>query len=256
MYVREGVMDSEDKSFIIPIHFFLFKEFRPEVLRLDGDDYFQYYERADETKKAIDKHKAEAASQYRHYLSYDALIQSLRINDIVDAPCVARIEAHYTFLGKFLHPTHAAARNLHDRNNFHSDRTTIGMDQPYSKVSELLASLYVCYVVAGLLEEAANLIETAPAKYVKEAGTATLRSIIERVPVDFPYFWFLFNDPPLYDRYNWCIHHATDEELAEWGHYSNVPKERVTFDQHVDNHLTHALGGWGNARCGVYASPI
>jgi len=256
MYVREGLRDSEDKSFVIPIHFFLFKDFRPEVMRLDEDDYFQYYERADETKKAIDQHKAEAASHYRHYLSYDALIQSLRINDLIDAPCVARIEAHYTFLGKFLHPTHNASRDLRDRSNVHSGRTAVGIEHPYSKVAELLASLYVCYVVAGLLEEAATLIETAPSKYVKDAGTDVLHGIIERIPADFPYFWFLFNDPPLYDRFNWCIHHATDKELAKWGHFSNVPKERVTFNQYVDSNLTHALGGWSNARCGTYVPPI
>jgi hypothetical protein len=138
----------------------------------------------------------------------------------------------------------------------HSGKTAIGMDQEYSKVAVLLAALYVCYNVAGLVDEVAGLIENAPPKYVKQAGTDALRGFNARVATDFPYFWFLFNDPPLYDRYNYCSHHASNEELAAWEHYSNVPKDRVPFDQHIYSHLERALGGWSNARCGVYRSPI
>jgi hypothetical protein len=64
------------------------------------------------------------------------------------------------------------------------------------------------------------------------------------VPPGFPYFWFLFNDPPLYDRFNYCIHRATDEELTEWGGYVNVPRERVPFDQYIYSHLQRTLGDY------------
>ena len=41
----------------------------------------------------------------------------LELNGLADDPLQARIEAHYTFLSKFLHPTHNAARDLHEHAN-------------------------------------------------------------------------------------------------------------------------------------------
>ncbi|MFJ8800970.1 hypothetical protein [Streptomyces sp. NPDC102487] len=255
MYVFEGLRSQDEPDFMIPAHYFQFQNFRPEELRLKDDDYFQYYEREPETKKALKENRDDAALNYKFYLSYDGLLECLELNEIIDSAVIARVEAHYTFLGKFLHPTHNAARELHERSNWYSGGTAVGIDQQYSRTSVLLASLYVCYLVSGLLDEAAGLIEGAPVKYVSRAGTEELRTLMAGIQRDFPYFWFLFNDPPLYDRFNYCIHHATDDELREWGHYSNVPNERVPFDQHIYSHLQHALGGWSNVRCGVYPPP-
>lgn len=66
----------------------------------------------------------------------------------------------------------------------------------------------------------------------------------------------MFNDPPLYDRYNYGIHHASDDELTEWGGYANVSLDRVPFDQHIYRHLRYALGDWSNQRCGEDQSPL
>ncbi|MEW2548351.1 hypothetical protein AB0910_21720 [Streptomyces sp. NPDC047002] len=255
-YVTEGYKSEDDPDFIIPAHYFHFQQFHPETMRLKDEDYFQYYEPEPELIKALKGRRAESALSYKFYLSYDALLEFLELNELIDAPVAARIEAHYTFLGKFLHPTHDAARDLHDNSNVHYGGARIGMRQNYSKVAVLLASLYLCYLTAGLIDEAAGLIEGAPEKYISRAGTDELRDLSQRVPVTFPYFWFLFNEPPLYDRFNYCVHHATDDELQEWGGYPGVPKDRVTFDQHIYSHLQHVLGGRSNVRCGEYRSPV
>ncbi|MBV7699576.1 hypothetical protein [Streptomyces sp. TRM70350] len=256
MHIFEGLKDKEDPDFVIPIHYFQFQQFRPEVMRLNDEDYFQYYPRPEETKKALEEHQRGATFSYRHYLAYDALLQSLELNDLVDSAAIARIEAHYTFLGKFLHPTHGAARELRERSNIHYGGTGVGIGQDYSQLSVLLASLYVCYSLAGLFGEAVALLEGAPSKYVADAGTSDLRALIDSVPRSFPYFWFLFNDPPLFDCFNYCVHHASEQNLAEWGHYSNVPKARVPFDQNIYTHLERSLGTCSNSRWGMYYSPI
>ncbi|MBR7825767.1 hypothetical protein KDK95_05565 [Actinospica sp. MGRD01-02] len=256
MYVFEGVRDSEDPSYLIPIHYFSFQRFRPEVMRLEDEHYFQYYERSQETKKAVKGFKAEAASQYRYYLSYDALLQNLKLNGVVTSGDIARIEAHYTFLGKTLHPTHHAAQDLHEVSNVHATRPAVGDDQTYAPEARLLTALYVCYIVHGLFEEVARLLEEAPETYVKDPGTATLRKEMAHLSAVFPYFWFVFNEPPLYDKFNWCIYHATDDELKEWGHYSKAPGERITFHQHIFSHFKSGLMEWNNARVGRYPSPI
>lgn len=256
MYVFEGVRDSEDPSYMIPIHYFSFQQFRPEVMRLDDEDYFQYYERQPEIRKAVKGFKSEAASQYRYYLSYDALLQNLKLNGVVTPADIARIEAHYTFLGRTLHPTHHAAQDLHQMGNVHASRPAVGDGQTYAPEARLLAALYVCYIVHGLFEEVASLLENAPETYIKDPGTATLRKEMTHLSARFPYFWFVFNEPPLYDKFNWCVHHATNEELEVWSHYSNAPRERITFSQHIFSHFKSSLMDLRNGRCGIYQSPL
>lgn len=256
MYIAEGLRSPDDPNFLIPWHYFQFQNFRPEAMRLKNENYFEYYELPSEVKSTRDGYRLELESNYRHYLSYDALLQCLAINDLVDQSVIARIEAHYTFLGTFLHPTRDAVRNLQENSNFYSTSTGIGTEHPYTKVAILLSSLYVCYLLAGLFDEVAALLDRAPAKYIADAGTTDIRPMIEQVPREFSYFWFLFNRPPLYDRFNYCVYHTTDEELREWGGYGNVPDERVPFNQHIYDNLMQALKGWSNMRCGAYRSPI
>lgn len=256
MYLFEGRNSPDVPGFRIPAHYFEFREFHPETMRLKDENYFQYYEPSPDVKKADKKHRLDQEARYRFYLSYDSLLHCLEINGLADDPLQARIEAHYTFLGKFLHPTHDAARDLHENANVHNGQTQIGMGQVYTEVAVLLGYLYVCYLLAALLDEAASFFERAPQKYLTMPGTTDLRAATARVPAEFPYFWFLFNDPPLYDRFNYCIHHATDDELKAWGGYAGVPFDRVPFSQYIYGHLQQALGGWRNARCGEYRSPL
>ncbi|HZD02717.1 MAG TPA: hypothetical protein VFA46_21755 [Actinomycetes bacterium] len=256
MYIFEGLRGADEPDFIVPVHFFHFQEFYPESARLKHEDYFQYHEPNPEAKKELREYQASETARYWHYLSYEALLHCLKLNELADAAAIARIEAHYTFLGKFLHPTRNAARELHDNNNVYYGGSGVGIPQEYSKTAVLLAALYVCYLTAAFLDEVAGLIEGAPPRYVAQANVEGLRSLTASVLDEFPYFWFLFNDPPLYDRFNHCIHHATADELTEWGHYRNIPAERVAFDQHIYGHLQRALAGRRNDRCGVYRSPI
>lgn len=255
MYVFEGLKMKDNPDFIHPAHLVHFQEFRPEAMRLKDENYFQYYQNDKETKKVLQGHVDAEAWRYKHYLSYDALLHSLEINGIIDTNINARIEAHYTFLGKFLHPTHDAARDLHNRRNWHCERTSIGLEHSYSETSTLLASLYVSYLVAGLLDEAATLIEGAPEKYIANAGTPELRKAISRVSRDFPYFWFLFNDPPQYDRFMYCIHHVDPEDVRSWGGYSNVPVVDMPFNQHIYDNFQRSLN---SARTTLYSyqSPL
>ncbi len=256
MYIFEGVKDQSEPGFMIPLHYFAFQEFYPETMRLRDEDYFVYHLPSSSVTKAQKKHRQDADFKYRHYLSYDALMQCLELNNIADKAAQTRIEAHYTFLGKYIHPTHDAARDLHQRNNWHRRQTILGFDQPYEKTAILLASLYVCFLLTGILEEIAGLLEKAPLRYISDAGTTELRSLTGQTQQRFNYFWFIFNEAPLYDKFNYCIHHVSDEELSTLKHYSNIPSKRITFDMHVYSHLKSALSSSFNGRCGNYTSPL
>jgi hypothetical protein len=256
MYIFEGLKDQSETDFKIPIHFFEFQEFYPETMRLRDEDYFVYHLPSPSVTEAQKKHRQDTVFKYRHYLSYDALMQCLELNDIADKAAQTRIEAHYTFLGKYLHPTHNAARNLHQRNNWHSRQTILGFDQPYEKTAILLASLYVCFLLTGILEEVAGLLENAPPRYISDAGTTELRSLTNQTHQSFNYFWFIFNEAPLYDKLIYCIHHVSNKELATLKHYHNIPSKKVPFNMSIYSHLKDALSGWSNERCGDYISPL
>ena len=249
MYIYEGwnSPDPELPGFRIPHHYFQFRQFNPEIHRLKDENYFRYYEPTHQQEAADKKQRLEQEDRYRFYLSYDALLQCLELNGLADDAIQARIEAHYVFLGQFLHPTHEAARELHISPNDYDARTRIGLSQTYTEFAVLLGYLYVCFLLAATLDEAASLFEHAPGKYMTDPGTTDLRAATTRLPVEFPYFWFLTNDPPVWDRYNYCLHHTTKQERDTWGGgYENVPFGQVLFDQHIYPHLKMSYGFWEN----------
>ena len=256
MYVFEGLNNPEEPDFYIPPHFFQFKDFNPEALRLKAEKYFEYYPASQGEQMMRKTLRREADHLYHRYLSYDALRVCLELNDIVDYSVAARLDAHYTFLGKFLHPTHNAARLLHVNNNYYDSGTAIGMGQAYAKPAILLAALYVTYLLAGIIDEVASLLESAPKKYIADPSTTELRALIATVPQRFPYFWFLFNCVPLWDKFNFAVHHVEDQDLADYGGYQNVPDSIVPFDSDIYRHLESAVTAWSNNRAGTYQSPL
>lgn len=256
MFVYEGLMAEGEPGFKIPIHYFQFQQFQPETLRLKPEDYFEYYPPEADLKTALKKHRSDATHNYRHYLSYDGLLQCLAINDLVDAGAATRIEAHYTFLGRFLHPTHDAARDLHVRANVHDWRPTVGMPTPYSDEAVLLAHLYLAYLMASVVTEVAELHKHAPSKYITDPGCDELLHLAGQVSTRFPYFWFIYNEAPLWDKYNYALHYLTDDQIRDYGGVAKIPSNVVPFNQHILSHLSSALNGWGNARIGQYVSPL
>lgn len=131
-------------------------------MRLKDEDYFQYGQALRQRRQSATT--GQIRSSVPPLPSYDALLQGLDLNDLADSAAVARIEAHYTFLGRFLHPTHNAVRDLHEQSNVHDGKTRIGMGQTYAETAELLAYLYVCCVLASSLDEVAGLFDAWPRK--------------------------------------------------------------------------------------------
>jgi hypothetical protein len=256
MYVFEGLLDSVEPSFRIPMHFFQFQEFRPSTMRLKDEDYFDYYEPPKSVKDAQKKFQKEAKFSYRHYLSYDALLQCLQVNDLLDAAATSRVEAHYTFLGTFLHPTHDSARELHERSNVHSSQPTVGMNGTYSQAAALMAHCYVAYLLADTMNEIASFLERAPELYVAEAGTEEIRALTTTVPTSIPYFWFIDNEAPLYDRFNHAVNISTDEELEKYGGYEGLATSLLKFESSIYSHFKSGLDGWNNQRVGIYKPPL
>ncbi|HEV7418820.1 MAG TPA: hypothetical protein VGO30_03135, partial [Mycobacterium sp.] len=83
-----------------------------------------------------------------------------------------------------------------------------------------------------------------------------LRSLTASVSQNFSYFWFLFNPPPLWDKFNYAVHHVDDEALTGYGGYGNIPDSMITFDSDIYRRFTGAINGWSNLKVGTYPAPI
>ncbi len=261
MWVYEGLKSADEPDFVVPVHYFHYNEFRPEVMRLDDKDYLDpvpstYRQQTGERSKAMQKHKDEAGFRYRFFLSYDALLVCLGLNDLASAEEVKRIEAHYTFLGQFLHPTNRASRQLHANANKHLGGFRIGIAQSYDPVARLLAALYEVHLTAMVVSEVADMLESAPSRYLADPGTTEVRKLLAELEGRFDYFWFVFNDAPLYDRWIFAINEASDDELKAAGGYAALATDRIKFDSAVLEHLRHTLTPWGNSRVGHYSPPF
>lgn len=256
MYVFEGLQDSGDPDFRIPIHYFQFQEFDPHTMRLRDEDYFTYYEPEQSTKDARHRFQNEARYRYRHYLSYDALLQCLQINNLADKAAIKRIDAHYTFLGTFLHPTHDAARNLHVQSNHYSGQMAIGMNQRYDPTAVLLATIYVSQILAGLAGELAAFYDNASIEYFEDPGTDDVKRLANELRESAPYFWFIDNQASLYDKFNHAVNVATNDDLKIYGDYRGIPSEQIKFESNIYSHLQGALRGWSNQRVGSYSPPF
>ncbi|ROO61533.1 hypothetical protein EDC02_3472 [Micromonospora sp. Llam0] len=256
MHIFEGLRGKDEPDFVVPWHYFVHQEFDPDIMRLKIDNYFSHLHPSLNEPSADKEGRKEASDLYRYFLSYSALIDCLTLNGILDKESEARLEAHYTFLGKYLHPTHGAARQLHEQNNQYFFHTGVGLSQSYSELATLLAATYVAYCLTGVIEEAVKLLDNAPKRYIANPGTSTLHNLIEATPIGFSYFWFVFNDAPLWDKFKYATYRATNEELTQFGHYSKIPSDRIKFDNDILGHLSDSLGNAYSARCGQYVSPI
>lgn len=260
MWIREGLTNPDEPDFTVSHHYFQFDQHRPAALRLGADEYDRYlpkgYAEAGGLKAARRQAGERAKFIYDFYLSWSALLVSLRENDLASNPEIRRIEAHYTFLGQFLHPTPDAARRLHDPPNLSDGRPRTGLTQPYHRLAVLLAGLYSLWLLRAVVREIADMLESAPARYIADPGTQELRRYIGSIESRYDYFWFIDNPAPLWDRFDHAVHQVTDDELREAGGYAGIETDSIHMPWDSYDHLKAALGGWSNVRVGSYRSPL
>ncbi|MCH6229720.1 hypothetical protein MK786_03110 [Microbacterium sp. CFH 31415] len=261
VWIREGLKNEDEPDFYVSIHYFLFKEFRPNVHRLNQAQGLAMYlpkgdARIKQLRKSRERFRAQARDQYNSYLSWSALLLNLEYNGLLSKREHDRVEAHYTYLGQFLHPTTGAAQSLHDPDNTRSGRARVGFAQPYDRRSVLLALLYAIWLTTHLLDEIANMLETAPPRYISDPGTSELRVAINHARERFQYFWFIDNDTPLWDRFNYAVHHVSDDELERAGGYAGIDSDEIPFPWDAYQRLKTVLGNWSNTRVGEYRSPL
>lgn len=261
MWVRDGLTNQEEPDFYVSIHYFLFKEFKPENHRLDDERGIALWlPKNDPRRKKLRQSQLNRQQQqrdrYEQFLSWAALLNSLDVNGLMTKRQRRLMEGQYTFLGRFLHPTSGAALDLHDPPNFHDSSPGVGLRQPYDRRAVLLAMLYAAWIAADLADEIADMLESAPSRYIADPGTDELRAANAVVRKRFGYFWFLQDDPPWWDRYEYAMREATDAELNTPGGWPNIATTDVHCEWNAYERLKKALQTHHNARVGTYPSPL
>jgi len=255
MYIRKGVTIKGDPDYSIPFFNFVYGQFDPLTMRLDEKGYFTYFEPEDDEDEQGDKLKKGQEQLHRQYLSYDALLQNLLLNEIVDDEAVRRIEAHYTFLSTYVHPTNDAFRDLHKNSNEHSFKTMVGFDKPYKESTKLLASIYNAKIAVSIIKELIEALKGGPSDFLQNINSQEIESLCDAIESRNP-FWFIFNDATNYDKFEQAVNITPAEELnAIGGDYTKLSNEQVKFERDIMRRFEGSLGGWHNQRVGRYQSP-
>ena len=253
IYIYEGLYSDPKDELIIPIYFFYFQNYDPMIHRLNFGKYFNPIKVDAELRKAFKSHKESAKYMNEYFLSFSSILDGLNVNNLVNPRQEDRIQAHYTFLGSFVHPTNRVARDLHERSNVHSGKTGVGLEQPYSDVSILLGYLYLLHLVSSIVKELVLLYKNAPAKYVAGFDSSQLDSICQRIESDFGYFWFIDDGAPAYDKFNYAVNH---KRVKKASNFKNIPDVQIPFDKDIYGRLSRAINGWKNSLWGEYSSPL
>jgi len=134
---------------------------------------------------------------YRYFLTFDRILDNLRLNGILNKKTTTRVLVHYNFLSNFSHSTSDSISTISRRTI--SQITPGGLDNVYSHYFSELALLYICHLLAMHLQHAIHYLRWR-AIGLRSRGRP-YQLLCRRVEDDFGYFWFIFNKPHQYDRY-------------------------------------------------------
>lgn len=135
---------------------------------------------------------------YRSFLTFDKVLDNLRLNGVLNKKTTTRVLVHYNFLSNFSHSTSDTIESLLRLQNYY----TIGGSEAlisYNHYYSELALLYICHLLSMYLGHAIYYLTKWRHIHVK--NEEVYRSLCQKVEEDFGYFWFIFNKPHQYDRF-------------------------------------------------------
>lgn len=128
---------------------------------------------------------------YRNVFSFDGLITNLRLNGRLNKKTATRVYVHYNFLSGYTHTTHQGIMSLR-QSNWHR--------RVYDHFHSELCLLYVAHLLQMHLELALRYFRWRRIPISNERKK--YRALSHDLEIQFGYFWFIFNDPHEWDRYD------------------------------------------------------
>jgi hypothetical protein len=131
---------------------------------------------------------------YRDYFTFDSLLASLILNGILTKKTATRVVVHYNFLSGFSHTTFESFDRLLRAGTYQQ----IGDDPVYNHYLSELGLLYVCHLLSMHISFAHDYFRwrRIPLSRIEEHN-----SLLEETDDRFGYFWFIFNRPHAYDKF-------------------------------------------------------
>jgi len=198
--------NGNDTGRILPFYYSVWQQYRPIEHHLRGKSpkeklstsRFLEGEWSGMQKRSRGQADENHSQLYRWFLNFDKVLENLRINSVLNKKTTTRVIVHYNFLSNFSHSTSDSIKNLLRLQNSYmlgGSGTLISYNHYHSE----LALLYICHLLSMYLEHAIYYFTTWCRIRIK--NTEAYCSLCQKVKEDFGYFWFIFNEPHLYDRF-------------------------------------------------------
>ncbi len=197
--VRRGVpiVDSEGHPTgrILPFYYKAWKQYQPEEHHLSALERYLEREWAIAKPRRASKKDPRHRQFYKEFFTFDGMLEKLRLNRVLTKKTAARVRVHYNFLSGFSHTTH---RSIERILNTRSSRG-LPVSLLYNHYQTELALLYVCHLASMFLNLALSYFRRWK---ISVDDAERYQALLARVEAEYGYFWFIFNGPHMYDRYN------------------------------------------------------
>jgi len=231
-----SVVDNQghDTGVVIPFYYRAWHGFRPLEYHLKRKTLqerlptlrFLAGEWASGPKRARNYSEEDYGALYRHFLTFDKVLENLRLNAVLNKKTTTRVLVHYNFLSNFSHTTSDSLSIL--RNRLIGQTRPDGLDVIYDHYLSELALLY--HLLSMHLEHAVRYLRWRRIALKHEGD---YRALGRQVEDEFGYFWFIFNKPHQHDRY--C--HANRKWYREKGLFYRPEDIRLGDVRYYDDPL-------------------
>lgn len=238
----------------VPYHHFLFEKFYPNQAILDEKDYFNYrsakYSRQFNARSR--QNQIEQKWLKQHYMSFEAILYNLQLNRLLTKQSKLRVEAHYLFLGKFIHPNNGMIGMLKTDNSDYTHKPLSDFLEPNFNLS-LLGMLYSGYILSNLIDTILYVLTNAPKLYIKKVNDEQIRNLLDKFYKDYDYFWFIHNKPHDYDKFQQCVAGIGKKKAPS--DFRLIMDKDVKFDQDILNRIQRLQLTQSSTICGTYTRP-
>lgn len=235
--IRQGIRTRDeqgnDAGVIIPYYLTAWQQYEPEEHHLKKPEMQKELlpEWASFKIRRAKLSDVDHRFLYMKLFTFDSMVRNLRWNGILSIKTATRVKVHYNFLSGFTHSSKYAISLSRPWQSF----ATADADMFYNHYKSELALLYVCHLLAMHLELGLY--------YFKRWRSLTVRNtykfyrpLCEKVHHDFGYFWFIFNKPHEFDKYQQAnrkcnynkgiIYHPEDISSSDVRYYDD-PLDRL-----------------------------
>ncbi len=179
LYERKDV---EKKGEPIPMYYFVFDEYDPDVKFLA--ELPTLYKPGREFEKVVERHK----HLYSQYLYVEKIADNLLLNNLLTKEQLDRFWVHYNFLSSFTHPTRRGVLDIQ------SMTYSAEVSDRRNQIHEELLLHYLAHFEAMLIILVAG--------FFTETISADLKVYLEQAKKLEDHskdFWFIYNEPISYD---------------------------------------------------------